>query len=219
MSNKLISKMMPLIREDRKIVPLQYVNDWRAENVGVFHHIESESAKRRPRYNTDGVRFSARKQREITRQMMDVVKPEPDKLESIDTELTKIIRKAVEVSRLLRYQRPCWSIHYPAPSRGLSGRQLMDSETMIEHEFINEEDSGADGNRSSLSSERHSGKIDKVLELFVSPALFKTGNIDGELWEAGPSCLCKAVVTCKELDPSEASGSYSEGKGDGPSFR
>jgi len=51
-------------------------------------------------------------------------------------------------------------------------------------------------NDSDSKCETAHGQESQALELFVTPALFKRGNTEGELY-ADNSCMVKATVTCK----------------------
>lgn len=94
--------------------------------------------------------------------------------------LASILTKALEVSGLLRRQRASWCLKFP----GSAERSLSDPQLVMFNDRAM---------RDVNSSETH--KL-KTVKIFVTPGLFKTGNMDGKLYEEGESVVTKAEVWC-----------------------
>ena len=113
----------------------------------------------------------------------------------LEEDLLAIIFSALRLAQMLRCQRACWSIRHlgsAIPGSLQADRPIFfDSETMVDKHM--DEDSEED------SPTRYR----KIVEVIVTPSLFKRGDTDGERFEV-ESCVEKTEVKCREA--SVASG-------------
>lgn len=103
-------------------------------------------------------------------------------------------KPALELSRLLRRQRTSWSVHFSATRQQIvpggntaaihtALRAIFDDGVMKDMDLDEEE---------IPSSDQY---CHKYVEIIVGPALFKSGNIDGEKYDM-ENVMEKAEVSC-----------------------
>ena len=111
----------------------------------------------------------------------------------LEDRLRMILSEAVELSRLLRRQRAFWSIRQAGSvvnrtwNAGCADNLLYFDEGTMD-DIDDDEDSNG-GN--SLTSSR------KIVEVIISPSLWKHGNTDGERYDS-EFCVDRSEVMCKE---------------------
>ena len=108
-------------------------------------------------------------------------------------ELYSIFIAAFHVNQILLQQRAIWSIHFP---RKHESPLVFDPTSMS--------DVGEDGG----------GGGQKTVELFVTPALSKQGNADGQRMEH-KFCFERANVTCRQVLRAQVPTESAESKGGG----
>ena len=97
-----------------------------------------------------------------------------------------ILLCAVSLSKTLRCQRACWSV------RHVHGPSAKDITAVFFDEAVMDDKHG-DENSDGQEIPTVDGKL---VEIVVSPALFKRGNTDGERFEF-ESCLQRSEVKCR----------------------
>ncbi|KAI2782815.1 hypothetical protein F4815DRAFT_442803 [Daldinia loculata] len=108
--------------------------------------------------------------------------------------IENVYKPALELSRLLRRQRASWSVHFsatrqqPVPGGNTAAiptalRAIFDDGVMKDMDLDEEE---------IPSSDQY---CHKYVEIIVDPALFKSGNIDGEQCDMD-NVMEKAEVSC-----------------------
>lgn len=109
-------------------------------------------------------------------------------------ELRPILLSAMELSQLLRCQRAWWTVGYVKSQDG----KMMEFDKSV----MNDKE-GNDRDESQTIDDR----VKKMVEIVVTPALFKCGDSNGERFEF-ESCVEPHEVKCKELpmrfDPPKA---------------
>lgn len=153
-------------------LPVGKVNDWRASTFHLLSMLKQ----------TDSMNGLA--QAEIQRRcdnITSVIKPwcqaELD-YQQVRQELFDIFDEGVRLSQLLRQQRAYWTIRFPQVIRTnvlAPGGVLPFERTWMEDEFFEDTESQA------------------MVDIVVTPAVFKQGNADGERFEV-ETCLKKATV-------------------------
>lgn len=115
-----------------------------------------------------------------------------EEFKALEDELEGILFQAVRLSQTLRCQRACWSVRYlgsgahASSKPGLAnGSVFFDGDSM--HDIHGDEDSDGEDVRTHYR---------KIVEIVVSPGLFKRGNTDGERFDV-ESCIEPSEVKCK----------------------
>lgn len=124
--------------------------------------------------------------------ILDVVGPlaPKDKSEQLATDLEEILVQAIKLSQTLRCQRASWSVRHVVPRASSKDLTVhFDGSIMVDERG----DAGDDGDQSYR----------RLVEVVVSPALFKRGNTDGEQYDI-ESCMEPARVRSL-LPPNPAS--------------
>jgi hypothetical protein len=157
---------------DRSVVPYKSFNDWRAFTAELLGKATSAQNKK-----------PAEKTREAVKQavsdVMGVVRPwhktgAAEELNSDENELCRIFTDAVQFAQFLRRQRALWSIRFPSrpslPRMAETGPLMFDPTCMKDDRLDDEE--------MSLEALKKC-----YVELVVTPALYKRGTMNGELFE------------------------------------
>ena len=111
----------------------------------------------------------------------------------LEDNLLVILRGAVKFSRMLRCQRACWSVRYFGEVVRRSWDLERSSTPMF---FDNATMKDRDGDENS-DEEEDQRSFKKIVEIVISPGLFKRGDTDGERFEI-ESCIEKSEVQCKK---------------------
>ena len=145
--------------------------------------------------------------------------------ENMSSELQKIFSEAVEFSKLIRMQRANWSVRFPLYSSGVSKRGLMPEQNLTSSSPVIQSRSilqsanwRTDGDESlengkgpllwfncdtmkSVQPDDEEERTDnKIVQIFVSPALFKRGDADGYNFDI-VSVIEPSVVLWAEAPP------------------
>ena len=115
----------------------------------------------------------------------------------LEDALRKILSDAVKISQTLRCQRALWSIR----QAGLFVNRTFNAERADSLLYFDErtmddkhDDEDSDGRSISTSSR-------KIVEIIVSPSLWKCGNTDGERYDFD-FCAERSEVKCKRSSVS-----------------
>ena len=140
--------------------------------------------------------------RRCLKAILDVIGPLFPREQNRDLagELEEILFQAVRLSQTLRCQRALWSVRHVIPRASSN-----DLPVYFERPFmVNERgDAGDEGDRSRR----------RVVEVVVSPALFKCGNPDGEQYDV-ETCIEPAKVrSFLPADPTLTSGARDDQAG------
>ena len=113
--------------------------------------------------------------------ILDVVSPlaPKDQSEQLASDLQEILIQAVKLSQTLRCQRASWSVRHVVPRASSNDPVHFDGSVMVNER----DDAGDDGHQSYR----------RLVEVVVSPALFKRGNTDGEQYDV-ETCIVRAKV-------------------------
>jgi hypothetical protein len=158
------------IMEDQKDVSSRAFNDWRA----FTNELLSKSFK--DEFIIDGAQAFIRPR---AVEVMDVIWPWaiPETEAELVDSLCEIFAEAVRLSQFLRRQRACWTVRFPAtplvPESTAKDPQrtslVFDPESMIFKDDYFDDD--------EIDPEQLRGA---KIELVITPALYKRGNVDGE---------------------------------------
>ncbi|KAL8821400.1 MAG: hypothetical protein Q9223_000549 [Gallowayella weberi] len=149
---------------DRKEIPYRMFSDWRAFTARLLSK------------NIQGT-LEDHSQAEISRAVKEVMELVAvwEKAHEHEMSLTSIFVEAVRLSQLLRQQRALWCVRFPPRTAVLEKRleteqitSLKFDPTCMKDEWSEEEDEKANV---------HHGR---PVEIVITPALFKRGNLNGE---------------------------------------
>ena len=122
---------------------------------------------------------------------MWVTKEDKRKVEDF---LWEVIVKAVTLSQNLRCQRAHWSVRHPGDINQRVQSELSDGLVFFDQATM--EDRYGDEDSDKEDSQVRNGKL---VEIFVTPSLFKSGNSDGEQYDV-ESCVQRSEVKCRTLN-------------------
>ena len=120
------------------------------------------------------------------RHIMSVIGPwvPQGERQMLEEELLEILLSAVSLSKTLRCQRACWSVRHVDVS------STRHSVVFFDEAIMDDKHGDEDSDEQDISTISK-----KVVEIVVSPGLFKRGNTDGERFEF-ESCLARSEVKC-----------------------
>ena len=175
------------ISQDRQSISLHEFHDWRALTMNLIS--KSDDASSETNESVEGYVTQCRNW------IMDVVGElvAAKNRRALEDGLLAVLKQAVRLSRTLRCQRAYWSVRHPGAmgQRAQSGLPsdlvLFDEATM--DDVDGNEDSDAEGTRIQYG---------KIIEIFVTPSLFKSGNSDGERFDV-EACIERSEVKCRTL--------------------
>lgn len=173
-----------LFHADRNAITLRELHDWRALTAGLVSKFDASSKTGR---GMEGYVS------ECSRQIMDLIGPWVglDKRQKLEEELLGILLQAVKLSQILRCQRASWSVRHVIGANSQDpGLTAPDMPTFFD-EVVMDDKHGDDDSEDDSSTPRGQ----KIVEIVVSPGLFKRGNTDGERFEF-ESCVEQAEVRC-----------------------
>jgi len=155
-------------------IPLGKANDWRALTFQVFSTVNNGVG------TSEWARTYLREHcRLVTRVIQPWAKLKPGcKFSEVEAELVSIFEEAVQISHMLRQQRAYWTLRFPQVIRtdaSAPGGVLLFHETTM-----------VDDDDKEIQSSR-------VVEIVVTPAVFKQGTADGERYDIW-TCLHQAIV-------------------------
>ena len=114
-----------------------------------------------------------------------------DKRNKLENDLHGTLVQAVQLSQTLRCQRACWSVRSVGPRQPSPVQSPMFFDESIMEDM--------DGISDIEDNEGHAPV--KIVDIIITPALFKRGNTDGEQFE-NETCIEKAQV--RTQSPLEA---------------
>ena len=180
---------------DRKAVSHRDLNDWRALTTKLLSRLDIPSS------TTEAV------QKYIESCGRYILAPiagwtmETNR-QKLEDELLGILSGTLKLSQKLRCQRACWSVRHlvTGPRVPLSTKQpeqlmMLDARAMRD---IN-------GDEYDDVAGRGRAIVRRVVEIIISPGLFKRGNTDGQGFDT-ETCMERSEVKCRE--------SWSEGRSD-----
>lgn len=131
-------------------------------------------------------------------QISNVVEPlaPKDREEQLTNDLFGILKQAVALSQTLRCQRAAWSVRHIVPP----GQSLTPGPVFFKDRIMEDMDGGSYDSEDGESQPRP-----KIVDVVVSPALFKRGNTDGERFDV-ETCIEKAQVKAHEVVVVSPSG-------------
>lgn len=133
---------------------------------------------------------------ECSHRIMSLIGPwvDLDTRQKLEGELLGILLQAVRLSHTLRCQRASWSVrHVVDPTTQGPGLTTSDSPPIFFDEAVMDDKHGDDD--SDGDTDTPMTRYRKIVQIVVSPALFKRGNTDGERFE-DESCVEPAEVKC-----------------------
>ena len=105
----------------------------------------------------------------------------------MELDLRMILEEAISCAAMLRRQRASWSVRFPIHSAEINMHDgVQPSNIVFDRDTM--EDVEED-----VSSKDDDPREQRLVELFVQPALFKRGNKDGNDFDY-EACLARAVV-------------------------
>ena len=186
-----------LCNPDRNVVSQRDLHDWRALTATLISKLNSSS-------NT-GKGMEARVT-ECGRRIMSLIGiwVAVEDRRMLEDELLVILLQAVKLSQTLRCQRACWSVRHP--SSAVQGTlSAGDCLVFFDDGTMNDKHGDEDSDGENIQT-----SYKKIVEIVVSPALFKRGNTDGERFDV-ESCVEPSEVKCKR--PSIGAGQAGSTKG------
>lgn len=112
-----------------------------------------------------------------------------DTRKRLEEDLLGILLQAVEFSQILRCQRASWSVRHVVERTQDSALTTSDAAMFFNKTTMDDKHGDDSDDDDSMS------RYQKLVEIVVSPGLFKRGNTDGERFEF-ESCVEPAEVRC-----------------------
>lgn len=110
--------------------------------------------------------------------------------------MVSILEDALALSLLLRHQRASWALRFPQGiSRSLSHSAPVTLDPSHMKDLYGPDDE-YDEEEGIADVQCH-----KQVDIFVTPGLYKQGNMDGEKYDGAPYVVLKAEVICAEVPP------------------
>lgn len=178
------------IHQDRNSISLREFHDWRALTMTLIS--KSDDASSKTKTNVEGYVTQCRNR------IMDVVSKlvATTNRRALEDSLLKVLIQAVALSQTLRCQRAYWSVRHPSAMRQGAQSELPDDWVFFDQATMDDghddEDTDAEGTQI---------QYEKVVEIFVTPSLFKRGNSDGERFDV-ETCIERSEVICHSLSLS-----------------
>ncbi len=180
----MIANVLTCCTTDQKIAARD-MHDWRALTTGLISRC---SEGNRP--NKDQLAF-VHEQAECAMNGIGRWIPAEQQAQAAN-DLKTCFMDAIALSQLLRRQRACWYVRFPASTTRASEDMMLQGNRGSIPVFF-DPTTMRDVNADYMDPEY---KHRKVLELLVSPGLFKRGDSDGDHFEE-ETCREPAEVTCK----------------------
>ena len=176
------------IAQDRKSISARELHDWRALTATLVSRLDDGTSKTGEGMEKYVTQCSDR----IMRVVGNWVAPEDRK--ALEEDLLTALLQAVKLSQTLRCQRAYWSVRHlgdtihPGPQSGPPNGLVFFNEALMDDKY-GEGDSDEEGANAPFS---------KIVEVFVTPGLFKSGNSDGERFDI-ETCVERSEVKCRAL--------------------
>ncbi|MCJ1428893.1 hypothetical protein MMC29_006804 [Sticta canariensis] len=176
-----------LFHTDRKAITLRELHDWRALTAGLVSKLGASS--KTGRGMEDHVSHCSHRIMSLIGPWVDL-----DTRQKLEEDLSGILLQAVRLSQTLRCQRASWSVrHIVDPTTQDPRLTTSDRRAVFFDEAVMDDKHGDDD--SDTDTDAPMARYRKIVEIVVSPALFKRGNSDGERFE-DESCAEPAEVKC-----------------------
>lgn len=184
-STSAITTLLVLIHLDRNLISDRDLHDWRAFTAGLISRLDTNKE------TDEGTEtcIIACNRRIMSLVANWVAAEDQGKLED---GLWKILSDAVKLSQTLRCQRAFWSVRHAGSSVNSTSiaengaRPLYFDEGTMDDKFGDED---SDGRNIRTSSP-------KIVEIVISPSMWKCGNTDGEGYDVD-DCVERFGVKCK----------------------
>ena len=176
------------IAQDRKSISARELHDWRALTTTLVSKLDDGTSKTGEGMEKHVTHCSNR----IMAVVGNWVATENRK--ALEEDLLTALLQAVKLSQTLRCQRAYWSVRhlgdtiYPGPQSGPPNGLVFFNEASMDDKY-GEGDSDEEGANEPFS---------KIVEVFVTPGLFKSGNSDGERFDI-ETCVERSEVKCRAL--------------------
>ena len=167
------------------MISLRELNDWRALTATLISKLGASSRTGK------GMESSVT---DCANRIMSVIGHWilPEESRALGEGLEKILFQAVKLSQTLRCQRACWSVRHLGESIAADSAHVSATAPVFFNEVtMNDMHGGAD---SDDDMPQH--KYRKLVEIVVTPGLFKRGNTDGERFDI-ESCVERSEVKCR----------------------
>ena len=176
------------IAQDRRSISARELHDWRALTTTLVSKLDDGTSK------TD-----ERMEKHVTQccnRIMGVIAAwiATENRKALEETLLTVLLQAVKLSQTLRCQRAYWSVRHlgdsihPGPQSGPPNGLVFFNEASMDDKY-GEEDSDEEGANAPYS---------KIVEIFVTPGLYKSGNSDGERFDI-ETCIGRSEVKCRAL--------------------
>ena len=113
----------------------------------------------------------------------------PEKREALEDTLSTVLLQATKLSQTLRCQRACWSVRH-------LGDAIQRRQSRRPHELVLFDEATMDDKHGDEDSDEEDGQSEKIVEIFITPCLFKSDNTDGERFDV-ETCIERSEVKCR----------------------
>ena len=176
------------IAQDRKAISARELHDWRALTTTLVSKLDDGTSK-----TGEGMEIYVT---QCSDRIIGVVGNwvGADDRKALEEDLLTVLLQAVKLSQTLRCQRAYWSVRHlgdtihPGPQSGPPNGLIFFNEASMDDKY-GEGDSDEEGANAPFS---------KIVEVFVTPGLFKSGNSDGERFDI-ETCVERSEVKCRAL--------------------
>lgn len=107
-----------------------------------------------------------------------------------DHTLSTVLLQATKLSQTLRCQRACWSV------RHLGDAIHQRRKSRRPHELVVLDEATMDDKHGDEDSDEDDGQSEKIVEIFITPCLFKSGNTDSERFDV-ETCIEHSEIKCR----------------------
>ena len=172
------------ISQDRQSISLREFHDWRALTMTLISKSDGASSKTNKSVEEYVIQCRDR--------IMDVVGEfvATKNRKALDDDLLAVLKQALRLSQTLRCQRAYWSVRH----RGVIGQRaqsgLPSDLTFFDEATMDDSDGNEDGDAEGAQIQ-----YGKIVKIFVTPSLFKSGNSDGERYDV-ETCFERSDVKC-----------------------
>lgn len=161
---------------DRTVLSLRDLHDWKALTNSLVARLSGSSK------TGIGQEEVVKRCNDRILEVVGPLAPEEERTR-ISVDLLNILFQAIDLSKTLRCQRAYWTLKQPE-------RQVREPDAPVFYDAVVMDDLHGD---EDSDAECGSRQYKKIVEIVVTPALFKRGNADGERFDI-ETCICRGEV-------------------------
>ena len=179
--------------QDRKSISSRELHDWRALTTTLISKLDDASSRTGKGMEAHVTECSDR--------VMSVVGNwvATENRKELEDSLLAVLFQAVKLSQTLRCQRAHWSVRHSGDAIHQRPQSGPPEELVFFDETTMDDTHGDDDSDGGGAQPQYS----KIVEIFITPGLFKSGNSDGEQFDI-ETCVERSEVKCRKLSIAAA---------------